>query len=67
MNSYENYFCNFTFISLVLFLYALPIYNIVMVICLNQQQNANYSLNWVFDCEMKKNYQAQTPQNLALT
>ena len=37
----ENWFCNFTFISLVLFLYVLPIYNIVMVICLNQQQNAN--------------------------
>ena len=22
--------------------------------------------NWVFDCEMKKNYRAQTPENLAL-
>ena len=35
----KNWFCNFTFISLVLFLYVSPIYNIVMVICLNQQQN----------------------------
>ena len=25
------------------------------------------SWNWVFDCEMKKNYRAQTPENLALT
>ena len=35
----KNSFYNFTFISLVLFLYVLPIYNIAMVICLNHQQN----------------------------
>ena len=39
----KSWFCNFTLISLVLFLYVSKIYNIVMVICLNQQQNANES------------------------